>query len=74
MGRDGQANAPQEVVLMLCQRDEVLVLRPRIIPMTTALSRYLDVLRFAAAFTVFLSHYAPSEGTISPEVSNKKTL
>ena len=58
MGRDGQANAPQEVVLMLCQRDEVLVLRPRIIPMTTALSRYLDVLRFAAAFTVFLSHYA----------------
>ena len=58
MGRDGQANAPQEVVLMLCQREEVLVLRPRIIPMTTALSRYLDVLRFAAAFTVFLSHYA----------------
>jgi peptidoglycan/LPS O-acetylase OafA/YrhL len=31
--------------------------------MTPALSRYLDVLRFAAAFMVFLSHYAagPSE-------------
>src|SRR5215469_3765476 len=37
MGRDGQANAPQEVVvLLLCQRDELLVLRPRIIPMAPA--------------------------------------
>jgi hypothetical protein len=51
MGRDGQANAPQEVVLLLCLRDELLVVRPRIIAMTPALSRYLDVLRFAAAFT-----------------------
>ena len=58
MGRDGQANAPQEVVLLLCQKDEHMVVRSRIIAMTPALSRYLDVLRFAAAFTVFLSHYA----------------
>ncbi|MGE3283102.1 MAG: acyltransferase family protein [Alphaproteobacteria bacterium] len=28
--------------------------------MTPALSLYLDVLRFTAAFTVFLSHYAPA--------------
>ena len=60
MGRDGQANAPQEVVLLLCERDELLVLRPRIIAMTSALSRYLDVHHFAVAFTVFLSHYAAS--------------
>jgi hypothetical protein len=58
MGRESQANAPQEVILLFCQRDEHLVVRPRIIGMTPALSRYLDVLRFAAAFTVFLSHYA----------------
>jgi peptidoglycan/LPS O-acetylase OafA/YrhL len=31
---------------------------PHITPMTTALSLYLDALRFAAAFTVFVSHYA----------------
>ena len=31
--------------------------------MTNALSLYLDALRFAAAFTVFLSHY--STGRIS---------
>ena len=58
MGRVGRPNAPQEVVLLLCQRDEHLVVRPRIIAMTQALSLYLDGLRFAAAFTVFLPHYA----------------
>src|SRR6516165_1398570 len=50
MGRNGQANAPHEVVLLLCQREELLVVRPRIIAMTPSLSRYLDMLRFAAAF------------------------
>ena len=31
---------------------------PYLFPMTNALSLYLDVLRFGAAFTVFVSHYA----------------